>query len=330
MKAYFGELELKYYGGVSDEYALNAANESLDNAISQANSIINKANKEPLDKYILNDLKVLVASAENADRTSKAVLDATVEELSACVNQAKASVALYKNVKTYVDKAEALDADGQSAFAAFKAAYNNGEVDTDGVSEFAEAYITAVKSQTTPETNMTEAMPETWEGQTGIFAQAYPEAYSGTSFPAAKILYQRIEGLTPGEYEVKFIAVASLADWVGQTGFGNDIAQIYVNDDAYGIEVFLQRDCDPTSFVRSYIATVGEDGVLEYGIQNIAEGGCWYVAQALSLKYKGVAGTTAIEDVKTSTTVSAGKFVENGQVVIVKNGAKFNVNGVRK
>ena len=330
MKAYFGELELKFFGGVSDEYALEAANESLDNVISQANSIINKANKELLDKYILNDLKVLVSSAAKTDRKSKAAIDAAIEELSSLVNQAKASVTLYKNVKTYVDKAEKLDADGQSVFAAFKAAYNNGEVDADGVNEFAEGYINAVKAQTTPETDMTEAMPASWEGQTGEYSQTYPEAYSHSSFPAGKIIYQHIEGLTPGEYEVKFIAVASLASWDGQTGFGSDIAQIYVNDDAYGIEVFNQKDCDPTSFVRTYIATVGEDGVLEYGIQNIAEGGCWYVAQALSLIYKGVAGTTAVEGVKASTTVAAGKFVENGQVVIVKNGAKFNVNGVRK
>ena len=329
MHAYFGELELKYYGSVSDEYVLNSVIESMDNVLTQARAYINKFNKEPFDYSLLEDLKAFVAAGTKIDRKSKEAMEELTEELSTSLSLTKESVSAYKNVKAYIEKAENLDEAGKAAFADIKDAYSAGEIEN--VEDVANAYLSAVKAQNTPNTDMTEAMPTTWEGQTNIYQGTYPERYSDSSFPEGKVIYQHIDGLTPGEYEVEFIAVASLADWSGQIGYGNDIAQVYVNDDAYGIEVFHQTSCDPTSFVRNYIATVGEDGVLEYGIQNIAEGGCWYVAQARSLKYVGVAGTTtAIEDVKASSTVAAGKFVDNSQVVIVKNGAKYNVNGVRK
>jgi hypothetical protein len=324
----FGELELKYYGAITDDYILNSAKEKFLNLISEANNIYKNSSKEPLDKNVLYELQRIATYYANSTKTTKEDYDQAYEEVKSIVDEAKASIAFYKEVKTYVDKAENLDEAGKAVFEDMKKAYDDCVIEN--LDDVKTTYIAAVKAQNTDGADMTDVMPATWEGQTGTYSGSYPETYTEYSFEPGKIIYQRIEGLTPGIYEVQFIASASLTDWRStQIGEGAGIAQVYLNEAAYDIEVIKQNACNPEDYACAYRAEVGEDGVLEYGIQNIANGGSWYVAKAISLTYHVKEKPNAINVVETST-VATGKFFDNGQVVIVKNGAKFNVNGVRK
>ena len=321
MWSIFGELELKYYG-------IKNIKEEFDLLIAEANNIYANYANEPFDKAVLFDLQKVATYYANATMTTQEEYDTASEELKSAINDAKTSISFYKNVKTYIDMAENLDAAGKAAFSDVKKEYEDGVIES--IDYVKEMYFAAVKAQNTEGADMTALMPETWEGQTGTYSNLYPEAYTHNSFEPGKIIYQRIEGLNPGIYEVQFIASANLTSWEEtQIGDGAGIAQIYLNEATYDIEVIKQNACNPEDYTCAYRVEVGEDGVLEYGIQNIATGGSWYVAKAISLTYHVKGDVDAIEDVK-SASVADRKYFDNGSVVIIKNGVKYNVNGIRK
>lgn len=109
--------------------------------------------------------------------------------------------------------------------------------------------------------------------QTGI------ETYGNTSFAAGKVIYQKVVDLKPGKYDVEFYYITNLADWNGQTGYGEGIAQLYANDQTYDVSVVLDRGGTLRNQVHKFENVVVTDGTLEYGIKNVATGGCWYVAE---------------------------------------------------
>lgn len=122
-------------------------------------------------------------------------------------------------------------------------------------------------------------------GPNYYLATGATETYSTSANTAGKVMYQTISGLKKGTYELKFFATANTA-WIGaQTGA--DIAQVYCNDQTYDIEVIGQTGCDPSQYERTFMATVEDGGSIEFGLQNIATGGNWYVAKFVSLTYIG-------------------------------------------
>ncbi|MBQ9363702.1 MAG: hypothetical protein IJT97_09855 [Bacteroidaceae bacterium] len=111
------------------------------------------------------------------------------------------------------------------------------------------------------------------------------ETWNGSAYTEGKVMYQTISGLKKGTYEIKFLAVANVA-W-SNAATGANIAQAYCNDQTYDIEVIGQVGCDPSQYERTFMATVEDDGSIEFGLQNIETGGNWYVAKFVSLTYIG-------------------------------------------
>ena len=152
-------------------------------------------------------------------------------------------------------------------------------------------YLTALeeweKSNYNVGDDVTSLAPGTWTVEQGNGPNAYStgiETFGNPSFSAGKVIYQKIEGLKNGNYEVTFYAAANLAAWNGQTGSGAGIAQVYANTTTYGIDVIDQKACTLSDYEYTLTATV-TDGTLEYGLQNIATGGCWYVCQLIKITF---------------------------------------------
>ncbi|MCR5361903.1 MAG: chitobiase/beta-hexosaminidase C-terminal domain-containing protein [Bacteroidales bacterium] len=160
------------------------------------------------------------------------------------------------------------------------------------------------------------------------------QTWGGTAFQPGKVIYQSIDGLVPGaNYDVQFYAVANVAWITAATGEG--IAQVYANGATYDINVIGQTGCTPASDEYLYEfknVTVGKDGVLEFGMQNVAEGGNWYVAQVKSIVSAGntnvasyattYIGIDAIRAAISAAneTVSAGKYAD----IVAVYTAKFD------
>lgn len=119
------------------------------------------------------------------------------------------------------------------------------------------------------------------------------ETYAGDNinFNEGKVLYQKLENLQNGYYTIGFYASA-------QHPRGNDvkdgkgIAQKYVTTAAATIAndmtVWGEVDINPTDskWYQEFTVQV-TDGTLEYGLQNVATGGNWYVCKAAKLEYLG-------------------------------------------
>ncbi len=125
------------------------------------------------------------------------------------------------------------------------------------------------------------------------------EEYIGDGGAAGKVLYQTITSLPAGTYKVQFYAFARVARTL--TGYATEgVAEAY----ASGASTATQRIDIPSSYVPDHdgwtdgdimtlVCTVGDDGTLEYGLQNAAAGGQWYGIKEISL--------TLIDDTDTWT-----------------------------
>ncbi len=136
-----------------------------------------------------------------------------------------------------------------------------------------------------------------WTNATGTYASTAVERYQTSAFETGKVLYQEIVGLTPGTYSVTFYAVASYTSGRGFTaGYGDNIAQAFANNTTTSVKVEDVGDSGVTPSEHSYTlsCTVGANGILEYGLQNIASGGNWYVCQGVSL-YLTEASTVTLQ-----------------------------------
>ena len=154
-------------------------------------------------------------------------------------------------------------------------------------------------SSANAETDYTFLMPGSWENSKADF-QGGRELYNGDdkNFEAGKIMYQSFVAPEAGIYEIKFYAVASCT--AGRYGdktpyYGNNIAQAYAtagsNKATVAMEVINQTGCTlvQDANIRTLSIEAAKDETIEYGIENIAEGGNWYTIKALSAKMKTVA-----------------------------------------
>ncbi|MBE6331504.1 MAG: hypothetical protein E7070_04295 [Bacteroidales bacterium] len=157
-----------------------------------------------------------------------------------------------------------------------------------------DAELSVMKNDNSEGRDVTAIAPAAWTAVQGSDAEkkAYLtgwQTWGGSAFQSGKVIYQSIDGLVPGAaYDVQFYAVANVAWITAATGEG--IAQVYANGATYDINVIGQTGCTPASDEYLYEfknVTVGKDGVLEFGMQNVAEGGNWYVAQVKSIVSAG-------------------------------------------
>lgn len=132
-----------------------------------------------------------------------------------------------------------------------------------------------------------------WTGDTGIYDGVAPERYNGNNkdFTAGDILYQTINNLPNGNYEVTLWAWENFAPWDKDSNphpTGDNIAQVFANDAAHGItviEAYNDRGWnDENKYTLNCHVT---DGTLKYGVKNIATGGNWAVCRPISLTYSG-------------------------------------------
>lgn len=298
-----------------------------------------KLYKYSLENYLV-DYRAKVAEAEpivnkKMGTTEKAALDAAIVDessfskssevsaaiatLNTAIINAKKSIADYEELQEALQagttiKANSSDATAietyDAAVADIVAAYEAGTVaDFSAAKAVINAALPALaKTQTAPGSDLTSVVTTaSWLG-----AQANPapfgdgmESYKGGNegYAPGKVLYQKIEGLIPGIYKVDFYAVANHAR--EGSAFGDGIAQLYANATTEDITVIDQDWCTLADYPRTLTTKVFSDGVLEYGIQNVAQGGQWYVAKASQL--------TLVEPISTYA-VSIAEGIVNGTV----------------
>ncbi len=224
---------------------------------------------------------------DNRFDTAQDYLDA-IEALDAIAAKAKAYapiaelLAKGEEYKAHVAEGNEAIATYEAAVAVVKAAFTDV-----AIPDFAAAQATVAaalpalgKAQTKAGADMTLFADNlAWtcpQGNGPGNYQGCTETYTEGSYTTGKVMYQKVEGLPAGFYKVEFIAVANHAR--GASAFGDNIAQVYANDATEDITVEDQAACTPANYVRT-LTTFVKDGVLEYGLQNIADGGNWYVAK---------------------------------------------------
>lgn len=152
-------------------------------------------------------------------------------------------------------------------------------------------WIFISKAQYEAKVNVTAAQGN---GPNSYGANVYVvETYAGDNdnFVAGKVLSKSYTDLKNGYYTLEFYATASKARG-DAVNAGKGIAQIYLTaDDAtttLDMSVWEQDAVTPddAKWLHTYTVKV-TDGTLEYGIQNVAEGGNWYVIQHKSLTFLG-------------------------------------------
>ncbi len=250
----------------------------------------------PMNADVLAALNAAAATPK-ADEDS---LLAATTAITEAIASAKTSAANYQEAAALLAKVDALDAAGKAAietdeaYLAISSVYADRSlvaVSAEQKTAFNNAMASAVRQQTTPGSDMTMALPgndkTTWTNASGLYQTTAVERYSTSAYTAGKILYQTVTGLHSGIYEISFYATANMA-WIG-AATGDSIAQVYANGTTKNISVIGQTRCNIKDYPHALTAKVGEDGLLEYGIQNIGTGGNWYVAAGVALKYVSAA-----------------------------------------
>lgn len=146
------------------------------------------------------------------------------------------------------------------------------------------------------ETDYTSLMSDNWSNSSGGF-QGGRERYQGANYTAGKVMYQSFTAPAAGIYEIKFYAVtSSTSDRGFDNIYGDNIAQAYAsagnnNKSTVAMTVINQTGCTlvADANIRTLSVEAAEGETIEYGIENIAEGGNWYTIKALSAKMKTVA-----------------------------------------
>jgi len=288
-----------------------------------------------------------VLTENNKDYEDAAGYEAAIAAIDAVVAKATpyaplaAVLAQGEAVKANVPAENEAIATYDAAIADVKAAYDAVTVtDFDAaIASVKAALLPLAKAQTANNSDMTIVVENaTWTCDQGNGPNPYStgtETYVDhlPGGVAGKVMYQRIEGLPMGNYEVSFYAVANSC-WIGSAS-GDGISQVFANEATLDIPVIAQTGCTPTDYLRTLTAIVGEDGVLEYGIQNVADGGNWFVAQVKSLTLvKAITDATELYYEKAMASIKDGQtyrvFTTVGENKFYLNAAGYLVNNAKK
>ncbi len=267
----------------------------------------------PMNADVLSELQAAVVE-ESTFQLAKDVSDA-ITILKAKIAAAEKSIEDYAATKaaltTYDAKAAQLDQAGQAAYndavASIRSAYNDRSMVGNQSEAVKAAYQAAVKLQTAPGSDYTECAPTSWVGQKAYYG-ARPERYE-TYVYTGDVMTQTIEGVPAGAYEIVLEAAASTTtsrDHIAGAATGTGLTVVFANEQTTDIEVVSQTaasDFGPYTVVGK----VGSDGVLKYGLKNIAEGGNWFVVNLVSITKVEYVPVTAVEaeDVTVEVTATA-------------------------
>ena len=206
-------------------------------------------------------------------------------------------------------------------------------------------YVKSSSAQTlqwflTDEQNYDSKMSSAVADWTGVGTQtpkqAYPqnttegvETYNGNDvgFNAGNVLYQTINDLPNGNYEVSFYAWENFCDWNPQASipYGDNIAQVFANTATKDINVQNSRVSSGWVDANKYTLNCHvTNGTLTYGVKNIATGGNWAVCRPISLTYTGPYNEV-VESGKTQTY--EGAFTENTVVTPTVEYPIVNISG---
>ncbi len=205
------------------------------------------------------------------------------------VECAQVSVTFYAGVAATLEELD-LDEVGMAKFEELTG-WSNQALEYQDMTDI---FIAAVEAQTTPGSDMTYAMENNGEYiaeqgngpgsySSGLATETYIDSGEAT---AGTVLSYSVTGLSAGTYEVSFYATANMANGVsGDSGTG--ISQVYANDATAELTVGTNSAAQITSLddmtLYTLTCTVGDDGILEFGIQNVADGGNWFLCAPLSL-----------------------------------------------
>ena len=202
-------------------------------------------------------------------------------------------------------------------------------------------YVKSSSAQTTLQWYLTDEqhydseMSNNVDDWTGVGQQTPKQAYgegvetynsNDVGFNVGNVLYQTINGLPNGNYEVSFYAWENFCDWNPQAtiAYGNGIAQVFANAATKDIEVINSRNSSGWDANKHTLNCHVTNGTLIYGVKNIATGGNWAVCRAISLTYTGPYNEV-VESGETQTY--EGAFTENVVVTPTAEYPIVNISG---
>lgn len=273
---------------------------SLENYLADYRTKVTEANQYVGKKMgSAEETALNTAIIDESTFTKSSEITAAIATLSDAITKANTSILNYEAIKSLLDAGAAIKANSTNADAietydaAIKDIVDAYEAGTIADFDAAKATINSAlpalaKTQTAAGSDMTAVVSVTeWTaaqvnlGAYGDAKESYKAGNDG--YNPGKVIYQKIEGLTPGIYKVEFLAVANHAR--EGSAFGDGIAQLYANNTTEDITVIDQDACSITDYPRTLTTKVFGDGILEYGIQNVAQGGQWYVVKASHLTF---------------------------------------------
>ena len=292
--------------------------------VAEAEAYYKDVEPAPMNADVLAALKNAVVE----ESTLVLVKDVTaaITNLDEKIADVKASIASYQEALGVINAAGTLTASGKSAYAnsavvkAIQDAYDARTLTklTDEEKAAAkEALAVAVKQQTEVGADYTPAAPTTWVGQNGTYGSRVERYTPKDGLPpmyTGDVMTQTIEGVPAGAYTVVIQATASYTSGRGFEGkTGKGLTVVFGNEQTTDIEVFDRTGVAESDFLSySVTAKVGEDGILKYGLKNIAEGANWFVIGLVSItkaEYIPVETLTAddieVEVLKTANIVTA-------------------------
>ncbi len=281
------------------------------------------------------DGKKLATFAEGED---------AITTINNAIVDADKSIASYALVLDLIESPK-LDEKGKKVFEAdatvaeISAAITDGslvEITDDQIAAITDALRVATKAQGVG-ADMTTAMAiYYWVGETGGYDPLHARERWNAQAYTGDVMSQTIDGLQAGEYQVTLKIAASTTksrdgEAAGKAASADEAATVmFANDATLGIEVVERLDVTKDEFKEYEVtATVGEDGVLTYGLKNNAVAGNWFVIQGAKLVYVSAPkNPTAVNGVaEAAANAGVKKVVKDGKVIIVKDGKEISADG---
>ncbi len=287
------------------KYSLDAFKKDYDAVKAQAEALY----ETPMEATVLDALKAAVV--DDSGFTTSDEYNNAIATLQTALDNAKASVAAYSNLKEALDGVKSFeltldeDADAKATFQAtiaeVESAYAAGTIISEEIAGKIEAvnaaFITAVKAQTAPNSNMSPLIVNNdfesgrldgWTSTTGAQNNAIASNKSGditgkfyenwNRDPYSGTMSQTITNLPNGKYTVKIAAFRS-------GGTGN--VYVFANDGQTLVETDNGVYYEATGTVL--------DGTLTFGLKSV-DGGCnWMGLDNVSLTYMGVDLSALVE-----------------------------------
>lgn len=200
----------------------------------------------------------------------------------------------------------------------------------EAIAQYQVEYAAWVKGNAKVGDDLIAVAPSTWDGQTGNyggFGAASERYLHGGSIAEGDVMTQTIEGLKNGKYEVKLELAGSFTSGRGfECPTGDGLAVAFANDQEENLPIVERVGVgqgEQSSFDFKNVEVT--DGVLKYGIKNVAAAGNWYVARVTSIVFTEQAEAPAPEK---EAWFNENRFCYRDQVSTVSDEYKNRTNPV--